>query len=305
MRRLIGVTLALLVGLGSVVEAVGPLEQHRRQSLTGIPGVIVSVEKIEQNAERDGLIRTTLQTDVELRLRQAGIRVLTKEESQLTLSVPVLYVKVRTIKSRDSTSYAFYIAVDLAQTATLLRDQTKFQKGVTTWKALDTLGTVGRRKITTLRDEVRDMVDEFINAYLAANPMGQASAPGVSPEVMYRHGLQSYTDGNYEEAIKTFGEYLTKFPDTSFLPNAQFWFGESHYAKRDFQGAIREFNVYLCKYPSFSKASMALFKKGYAFLEVGQRTQGVATLKRLVQDFPKSREASLARDWLGKLGGKP
>ncbi len=71
------------------------------------------------------------------------------------------------------------------------------------------------------------------------------------------------------------------------------------------QRAIREFNVYLSKYPDHPKEPLALLKKGYAFIFVDQTTQGVATLKRLVQDFPKSREASLARERLGKLGGKP
>ncbi len=150
-------------------------------------------------------------------------------------------------------------------------------------------------------DSLDDLLTDFAAQYYeAGNPSGVSSA-----EVIYRQGLQRYTNGKYEEAIKLFGEYLTKFPNTSLVPNSQFWIGDSYYAKRDYQRAIREFNMYLSKYPDHAKAPLALLKKGYAFIELGQTTQGVATLKKLVQDFPNTPAAGKARDWLGKLGDKP
>jgi len=38
------------------------------------------------------------------------------------------------------------------------------------WSAPGKIGTVGIRKLFQLRERVRDIVDQFLNAYLAANP---------------------------------------------------------------------------------------------------------------------------------------
>ena len=39
-----------------------------------------------------------------------------------------------------------------------------------TWSAAGVIGTVGYQKLGSLREDVRDLTDQFINAYLAANP---------------------------------------------------------------------------------------------------------------------------------------
>src|ERR1017187_384283 len=49
------------------------------QTLKGIQGLGVVVEDINSEAERAGLHRTDIQTDVELKLRLAGIKVLSDE----------------------------------------------------------------------------------------------------------------------------------------------------------------------------------------------------------------------------------
>ncbi len=54
--------------------------ESTRESLRGIPGVYVLIEHLNPDAESDGLTRTQLRTDVELKLRLAGIKVFTREE---------------------------------------------------------------------------------------------------------------------------------------------------------------------------------------------------------------------------------
>ena len=52
-----------------------------KSPLYGIREVVVLVEELPQEAERYGLTRQALQTDTELRLRQYGIKVVTKQEN--------------------------------------------------------------------------------------------------------------------------------------------------------------------------------------------------------------------------------
>ena len=74
--------------------------------LRGLAGVAVTVNDLPKEAEQDGLLKAQLQTDVELRLRKAGIMVVTAEQwinepGQPTLSVRVFLYKSSDPKLRD------------------------------------------------------------------------------------------------------------------------------------------------------------------------------------------------------------
>ena len=110
-----------------------------------------------------------LQTDVELRLRQNGIKVLSEEEKSLTLGMPSLYVRVSVMINDKSQLVVYSISLQLQQNVLLLRDPTKICPGASTWDT-GSFGTVGESKIGTMREDIKDKVDEFINDYLAVNP---------------------------------------------------------------------------------------------------------------------------------------
>ncbi len=165
-RHSVSVTLAVLVSLGVAAAARG-VGEVEKQSLAGLSGVLVVVEHMRPDAERDGLTRTGLQTDVELRLRQAGIRVLTVKEMVWTPGEPSLYLNVNTNKRMGL--YAYCVQLGLYQRVRLDRAPSVIAV-VVTWAISGEVGTVGANKLGNVRKAVRDMVDQFINAYLAANP---------------------------------------------------------------------------------------------------------------------------------------
>jgi len=61
----------------------------------------------------------------------------------------------------------------------------------------------------------------------------------------------------------------------------------------------------LNRYPRSDKVPSAALKKGYAHLELGERSQGVVQLQYVVRQFPNSDEANLARQRLRELGVDP
>jgi|ERR1041385_4021742 hypothetical protein len=143
-------------------------DEASRATLVGLPGVYVLVENVDDDAQRDGLDTLQVRTDVEVKLRQAGIRVLSREEWLSTAGVPNLYVNIQTAKNQQNV-YAFSVRIELSQGVTLVR-QPSPRLLVTTWSTPGVIGTVGSKKLASLRDNVRDQTDQFINAYLAANP---------------------------------------------------------------------------------------------------------------------------------------
>jgi hypothetical protein len=137
--------------------------EFSRASLKGLQGVQVVVEPLEAEAEQVGLNKTSIQTDVELKLRQAGITVLTEA------GTPYLYIDVNTSKSPSGPLYAYFVGVKLCQTVRLDRDPSIKIFAATTWDVAE-LGTVGRVNLRSIRERIKDLVDMFINAYLSVNP---------------------------------------------------------------------------------------------------------------------------------------
>ena len=163
-----------LVLLLSLMVMMPPLasadssDAYAHPTLHGLQGVGVVVERLDPDAERDGLTQEQIWTEVGLRLRTAGIRVLTREEWLKTPGLPYLYVRVATRKTPHD-FYAIAIHVELWQAVLLVRDPTSATIAPT-WKTKGMIGSVGADRIRTIREAVGGDVDEFIKDYLAMNP---------------------------------------------------------------------------------------------------------------------------------------
>jgi ferredoxin-fold anticodon binding domain-containing protein len=139
-----------------------------KDTLKGLQGVYVIIEDLEPEVEKLGLTRQQLQTDVELKLRQNSIKVLSEEEWFKTREKPHLHINVSVVTREESRSAVYVISVNLYQYVFLARDITKVCDA-STWKK-ETFGSVGLSRIETIRESVKDDIDKFINDYLAVNP---------------------------------------------------------------------------------------------------------------------------------------
>ena len=175
----VGAVLVVLLGL-SVAPSWATDSQAARDSLRGLPGVNVLIEDLKPEVERAGLTKTQLQTDVELRLRQSEIRVLTKQEQRSVIGQPYVYVNVNVLLGLSGLA-VYSIKVELCQKASLETGEIRY--GATTWDVA-MLGAIDRARLAQIRDKVRDPVDQFINAYLSVNPRPTGS-PAPAPARWY------------------------------------------------------------------------------------------------------------------------
>jgi hypothetical protein len=155
-RIVLGVAALLLLHLP--VWADTPDE---RASLKGLGAVAVMVGILGPNWEGNGLTVSQLQTDVELRLRQGGIRVTHEARGYLTVNV--------TIAKGEAGTYAVNILLRLNQMVRLERNLQNIPNLGTTWQT-DDLFLIGAGRLRDVRSKVADLVDKFINAYLEQNP---------------------------------------------------------------------------------------------------------------------------------------
>ena len=136
--------------------------EQRRKSLKGIVGFYLSVEKLDPDVEKEGLTTDQIRADVESRLRTAGIKVFTAEPSSQSKGKPLLSVDLMIGGKQGLYPYALDIGVH--QLVRLERDPTAIVNA-TTWS----VGSAGIAGLSTIRDTVRDRLDEFINAWLSVN----------------------------------------------------------------------------------------------------------------------------------------
>jgi tol-pal system protein YbgF len=131
-----------------------------------------------------------------------------------------------------------------------------------------------------------------------------ATAREVSPELkglttgmgeLYREAFEAYQRGDMEGARKKFETFLKQYPNTDLSDNAQFWIGETYYVKKDFERAILEYEKAIVKYPEGDKVPAAILKQAFSFLELGDKTNGKNLLRRVMERYPHSEQAEIAK----------
>ncbi len=156
----------------------------RHETLRGLAGVWVVVEKLHPDIDQGGVTRSQLQADAEARLRQAGLRVLTQDECWETPGMPWLYITAGILKATDTT-YAVTIEASLHQEVILARAPHVKTFGVT-WDTGVNIGVVGVGQMGTVREHVGALVDRFIADYRAANSQARGRYGVFRPSAAHR-----------------------------------------------------------------------------------------------------------------------
>ncbi len=140
----------------------------QRRTLAGLGGVHLQLELRGEDLAKFGLAETDVRPEIESALAAAGLKLLDVEASTKTPGVPGLCVEATVVRSQDAKEYSWAVRVQLQQRACLQRSPT-ICESVGSWEAFR-MGSVGRRRTHTMRQDVNDVVNQFVAAYLVANP---------------------------------------------------------------------------------------------------------------------------------------
>jgi tol-pal system protein YbgF len=112
---------------------------------------------------------------------------------------------------------------------------------------------------------------------------------------LYKDAYETFHRGDLEGARRKFEAFLKQYPNTELSDNAQFWIGETYYLKKDYEKAILEYEKAIVKYPEGDKVPAAIFKQALAFSELGDKTNARNLLKRVIEKYPHSDQAGMAK----------
>ncbi len=137
-----------------------------------------------------------------------------------------------------------------------------------------------------------------------ASPAVQKPRPSATmseERAAYQKAFDMLKEGRYKAANAAFKSFLSKYPDSSYAGNSQYWLGESNYVTRQFEQAVKEFQTVLKRYPSSNKVPDAMLKLGYTWYELHQFEKARAILTQLRKQNPKSTAARLAAKRLDRM----
>ena len=122
-----------------------------------------------------------------------------------------------------------------------------------------------------------------------------------SGNAAYDAALASYYAHDYTTALTKFSAFIEQAPQGKLVPNAMYWMGESLYSKGDFSGAIVQLKNVASQFAKHPKAADALLKIGMAYERLKDMENARFYWQILVDDFPASSAAKVAKK---RLTGK-
>jgi len=134
-------------------------------------------------------------------------------------------------------------------------------------------------------------------------PPGKTGLPGGSAKEQYDYAF-NLVRTDYAQAEVALKEFIARYPNDSLTGSAQYWLGETYYVRNDFQQAAVSFLNAYQKFPKGPKAPDSLLKLGLSLASMGKKTEGCATLAKMLKDYPQAAETLKRRATTerGKMG---
>lgn len=130
-------------------------------------------------------------------------------------------------------------------------------------------------------------------------PEPQVQAPKKDISLaLFDAGVNSYNARKYDEAQRSFTDFLKNYKDHSQAPEAQYYLAECYFQRNQFADAALSYDAVIKKYPTSSSAPGAYLKQGISFSKLNQAAAAKARLEELIKKYPNSPEAARAKTFL-------
>ena len=123
--------------------------------------------------------------------------------------------------------------------------------------------------------------------------------PTEKPE--YDAALKQFQSGDFKGAGNAFSAFAKKYPQSPYLPLAQYWLGNSLYAQRDYKGSTWVLQKMIHANPTHPKVPDAMIAVANNQLESDQKAAARKTLEQVVAKYPGTEGAQAASNRLKTL----
>ena len=142
-------------------------------------------------------------------------------------------------------------------------------------------------------------------AATSAAPAASSGAPAMTGDANtdYNAAIALVKDASrQDDAMVAFQNFVKKYPDSTYQPNANYWLGQLNYNKGKKDDAAFYFASVVKNYPKSPKAPDAMFKVGVIMQDKGDTAKAKAVYQQVISKFPGTDGAKQAQKRLNALG---
>ncbi|GHD92663.1 MULTISPECIES: cell division protein CpoB [Pseudocitrobacter] len=149
--------------------------------------------------------------------------------------------------------------------------------------------------------------DQSGSSTATAAPAASAAASGVPVQTGdantdYNAAIALVKDSSrQDDAMAAFQNFVKKYPDSTYQPNANYWLGQLNYNKGKKDDAAYYFASVVKNYPKSPKAADAMFKVGVIMQDKGDTAKAKAVYQQVVAKYPGTDGAKQAQKRLSGM----
>jgi len=161
-------------------------------------------------------------------------------------------------------------------------------------------------QLTTLQRSQKDYYAD-LDARLKKFEPQQQTIDGVQGLVQpgetdaFNAALQQFRNGDFKGSAAAFKDFTDRYPQSPYMPTAQYWLGNALYALRDYKGSTAVLSAVVHNFPNHPRAPEALLAIATNQIEQNQKPAAKKTLQIVVSQYAGSDAAQAAKDKLAQL----
>ncbi len=213
--------------------------------------------------------------------------------------------------SSQATAELFYMIQQLQGEVRRLQGEVEEQRHL-----INRLQEQGRDRYIDLDQRILELSEKLASqpaeTAAASSPAAAGTAPQMKeyrqPGAEERQAYEKILDlirnqKKYDEAITRIYEFIDKYPEGDLTVNAYYWLGEGYLVKPQLEQAKQAFTIVATRYADHRKAPDAVYKLGITQDRLGEKQDARRTMNKVLEDYPSSSAADLARRYLESGNG--
>lgn len=154
------------------------------------------------------------------------------------------------------------------------------------------------QKIEALREALQLSKSEMNSLVLRFESLSDTT--GVASSDAFSLAYTDYTNGSYDLAEIGFSSFLERYSQSIKVLDAMFYLAESKFFRENYHGALIYFSRIRVNYPLNKFQATVLYHSGICEEKNGNRINAEKFFNEVIQAYPNSPEAELAKDKLTK-----
>lgn len=130
---------------------------------------------------------------------------------------------------------------------------------------------------------------------------GKDAMVAQSEQHDYNNAFSLFKAGDYKKSGAAFADFIQRYPQSAYVPSAQYWIGNAYYSQNDYRSAIAAQQSLIKKYPDNTKAPDAMLNIASSYVALKDSKAAKKTLNALIAQYPNTPAAQAAKERLASL----